>query len=274
MQDSQFHLGERRVVITGGGGNIGGTAALALARAGALVAIVDIDRDAVDRRVAAVEEVGGVALPLVYDATDPAQVEELTGRVVEAWGGIDVGLNCVGISNGKNDEHTTLEEFRHEIEVNLTSMWCNAMAQMKVMRASPSGGSIILIGSIAATSAMWSGSYSASKAGVVQLAASLAFQWGRYGIRVNVVSPGYVVRDNGNGANRSAAAVALLRQTTYVGRTLTAEDIAGPIVFLASDASGFMTGRNYIVDGGHTMSSWHTGPDLETFIPTMPSSDC
>lgn len=247
-----FDLDDRVALVTGGAGGIGGVLAVALARAGADVAV--LDRDGADSHavVAAVEAAGRASLFVQCDVTDQDQVDRAIDAVLSRFGKLDIAVNSAGVYSAGADADHSVADWRRVIDVNLTGTWLCSVAEFHAM--TERGGSIINIASIAATRAISNGSYDASKAGVVQLSAALARQWGRHGVRVNSLSPGYV--DQAFGYVRTEDERTRLRAVTPLDRVLTADDLAGPLIFLAADASGFVTGQNLIVDGGHTLSTW------------------
>jgi NAD(P)-dependent dehydrogenase (short-subunit alcohol dehydrogenase family) len=140
----------------------------------------------------------------------------------------------------------------------------------QMAKQTPVEGKIINIASIGATMAISNGAYDASKAGVVHMSRTLAARWGRYNINVNCVSPGYVVAAMA-GQTRSPEERKQLRELTPLGHAMRLKDLEGPILFLASKASDYVTGQNLIVDGGHTLSTWMQ--PLERSVPPRVNSE-
>jgi NAD(P)-dependent dehydrogenase (short-subunit alcohol dehydrogenase family) len=157
------------------------------------------------------------------------------------------------------------EEWDRVIGVNLTGVWLCATAEARQMMAQePVGGKIINTASMAARIVSdANGSYAAAKAGVVHLTRTLAASWGAYNINVNSFSPSYVMTPLESG--KSPAERQRIRETTPVGHVERPEDLQGPIIFLASAASDYITGHDLLVDGGHTLNVWLA--PLERAVP-------
>ncbi len=250
-----FDLSGKKAVVTGGAAGIGRACALALAESGADVVVADLDEEGAARTVEAVRELGRDSLFVRCDVSSGAQVQAMVDEVVERFSRLDIAVNNAGIYRPGDDETHSEEEWRRIIDVDLTGVWLCANAEMRQMREQvPTQGKIINIGSIAATHAVSNGSYDAAKAGVLHLSATLARQWGRYNINVNTLSPGYVGAVFGK--RRPESARQRLRDVTPLGYVMRPRDLVGPLLFLASAASDFVTGQDLLVDGGHGLSTW------------------
>jgi NAD(P)-dependent dehydrogenase (short-subunit alcohol dehydrogenase family) len=238
--------------VTGGARGIGRAAALALARAGADVAIVDIDAAEAATTADEVRQMGRQAVTLSCDVADSSQVDRMARDVVDALGRLDIAVNNAGICL----EHTALDcpddLWRRVISVNLDGVfWC-CRAAGRLLIAQGQGGRIINMASMSARVADWPQrhcSYSVSKAGVVMLSRYLAVEWAEHGITVNSVSPG-------NTMTAMSAPMADLHaqwiQETPLKRFAKPEEIAAAVVFLAGAQAGYVTGHDLVIDGAFT----------------------
>jgi sorbose reductase len=240
---SLFDLTGQKALVTGGSAGIGRACALALARAGADVAIADLNENAGQKTVNAIRDVGRDAIFVPCDVSRAEQVQSMVKATVQRFGRLDIAVNNAGIYRHGDDGSQPKEAWDQVIGVNLTGTWLCACAEMQQMtKQTPVGGKIINTASIGATIVCSNGAYDASKAAVLHLTRVLAARWGRYNINVNCISPGYVAAAM-NGIIRPADERQRIRELT-------------PLVFLASKASDYVTGQNLIVDGGHTLSPW------------------
>jgi NAD(P)-dependent dehydrogenase (short-subunit alcohol dehydrogenase family) len=253
---SLFDLRGKKALVTGGAVGIGRACATALARAGADVAIVDIDTASAEATVAELKELGSQSIHVACDVSDEAQVAAMVGAVVAAYGRLDIAVNNAGIFIPGDDEAQRKADWDRVIGVNLTGVWLCATAEARQMMAqSPAGGKIINTASMAAKIVSdANGSYAAAKAGVVHLTRTLAASWGAYNINVNSFSPSYVMTPLESG--KSDETRQWIRETTPVGHVERPDDLQGPIIFLASAASDYITGHDLLVDGGHTLNVW------------------
>jgi sorbose reductase len=251
-----FDLSGKKALVTGGASGIGRSAALALARAGADLVIVDLSSNLGTKTADSIRQTGRDAIFIKCDVSESSSVQAMMAAVVSRFGRLDIAVNSAGIYRHGSDETQSEEDWNRVIGVNLTGTWLCARAEMQQMlKQTPTEGKIVNIASIAASIACSNGSYDASKAAVVHLTKTLAARWGRYNINVNSVSPGYVVRAM-SGQTRSLEERQRLRELTPLGYVQRLEDIAGPVLFLSSRASDYVTGQNLVVDGGHTLSAW------------------
>ncbi|MGP6169805.1 SDR family NAD(P)-dependent oxidoreductase [Microbacterium sp. A196] len=233
-------LGGRVALVTGGARGIGEAYVRGLHAAGARVVIADILEDA-GRELAAELEDRAVFVPL--DVTDEAQWESAAASAVQAFGTVDVLVNNAGIANAAPIEHFTTEKWNAVIAVNLTGTFFGCRAVVPVMKEH-GRGSIINISSVEGMrGSPGLHGYTAAKFGVRGLSASLAVELGQFGIRVNSVHPGFI-----NTSMTSRIDPAHL--DIPLGRPGQPEDLVGTIVFLASDASAFTNGAEFVVDGG------------------------
>jgi len=269
---SLFDLTGKKALVTGAAVGIGRGCAVALARAGADVAIVDLDAQAGPKTADEVRAMGRDSLFVPCDVTKRDQVQEMVGRVAERFGRLDVAVNNAGIGILGADEEVPQEDWDKVIAVNLTGVFLCAQAEAQQMiRQQPVEGKIINMASMSATICNCNASYNASKAGVVQMTRMLAAEWGRFNINVNCLSPSYVLSPMH--ASTPVVVRERIRELTPLGHVERPEDLHGAVVFLASAASNYVTGHDLVVDGGHTLNAWlvplgrsvppRVGPDEE-----------
>jgi NAD(P)-dependent dehydrogenase (short-subunit alcohol dehydrogenase family) len=247
-----FNLAGRVAVVTGGNRGLGKAFATALGEAGARVAILARDGAATAAVVADLADRGIAAKGFEADVVRRDQVGRAVDAIVTEFGGVDILVNNAGACVHRPALEVTADEWRQVLDVNLDGVWncCQAFGQRM---AGNGGGSIVNIGSMSAhivNRPQWQPAYNASKAAVHHLTRSLAAEWAPLGIRVNALAPGYVKTD------MSPVDEPQFRQhwieDAPMRRYATPEEIAPSVVFLASDASSFMTGSVLVVDGGYT----------------------
>lgn len=250
-------------MVTGAGsvgpgwGNGRATATL-LAREGASVVVVDRDLASTEETVAAIEAEGGRCSVFRADVTDPQDVAGIVAHALERFSRIDILHNNVGGSIPGGPEQMTVEDFRAQIDLNLTSVFLCCKAVLPVMRQQGSGV-IVNVGSIGGLGHLGHDhvGYSASKAGLVQFGRQIAVQYGPHGIRCNTIIPGMidapllahrVSKLAGRGSLEDLHAQA--RERVPLGRRGDAWDVAQAALFLVSDESRYITGTELLVDGG------------------------
>ena len=251
----QFRVDGKLALITGAGSGLGRQFALTLAEAGATVALAARRREKLEETAAAVREIGGEALCLDLDVTDGDSVGACLSELHERAGVADILINNAGIARQSFATDTSEADWDAVIDTNLKGVFTMAQAVARSMIGARKGGSIVNVASILGLRVTKGlASYSASKAGVIQLTKALALEFSRYGIRVNALAPGYFVTEI-NQAEFEQGAAELVKKRVPMGRVGNIEEIGGPMLLLASEAGGYMTGSIVEVDGGHLCGS-------------------
>jgi NAD(P)-dependent dehydrogenase (short-subunit alcohol dehydrogenase family) len=243
-----FSLEGRHALVIGGTAGIGKAIAAGFARAGARVIVAGRDAAKLERAVAALKAIGD-AHGYTCDATDLAALRGLVGVTLAHHGHIDILVNSQGVIRLKPAEEFTLEDWNEVMPTNLRSVFfaCTEVGRHMLARGR---GSIISLASLASYRG-WprSALYGISKAGVVSLTETLGAEWASRGVRVNAIAPGFVMTDlNRDKMPPERKALALAR--TPMGRFGETDDLAGAAIYLASDASAYVTGETIRVDGG------------------------
>ena len=226
-----------------------------MAAAGAKVALGARKVEACAGLADGIVAAGGVALPLAIDVTDARSVAAAVAAVGEAWGRLDVLVNNAGVTATVPLLDTREEDWDRVVDTNLKGAFLTAQAAARRMAQDKGGGVIVNVASILGHRVAGQvAAYAASKAGLVQLTRSMALEWARHGIRANALCPGYVETDINRDFFATEAGQALVRRipNRRLGRL---EDLAGPLLFLCSEASAYMNGASLVVDGGHLVSS-------------------
>ena len=247
-----FRLDGKVVLITGASSGLGLGFAWALAGAGAAVMLA---ARRVDRLKAAAAELAAAGARVDFEAVDvaaPEDCERLVAATVERLGRVDVLINNAGVGTAVPAVREKPEEFRRVIEVNLEGAYWMAQACGRVMEP---GSSIVNVASMFGLIPSWApqAAYSASKAGLIGLTRDLAQQWtGRRGIRVNAVAPGYFASEMTETIPEDRL-LEYVRSAGPIGRLGEQRELDAAVLFLASDASSYVTGTTLSVDGGAAM---------------------
>jgi 2-deoxy-D-gluconate 3-dehydrogenase len=246
-----FSLAGRVAIVTGGNRGIGLAIAEGLAKAGAAIVIAARDKAAGHGAVASL---GANAFFIETDVTKPESCHAMVRDAENRFGRLDILVNNAGIMRFGRAEETALADWQAVLDINLTGAFLCAQAAYPAMRRQQAG-KIINISSLAAIFGTAAGAaYASSKGGMVQLTRSLAVSWGLDNIQVNAILPGYIESDLTRRAEAERpGAFDAKRARTPACRIGVPEDIAGAAIFLASDASGFITGTSLTVDGGYAI---------------------
>jgi NAD(P)-dependent dehydrogenase (short-subunit alcohol dehydrogenase family) len=247
-----FRLDGRTAIVTGASSGLGVAFARGLAEAGADVVLGARRLDRLADTAALVETAGRKAVTVETDVSDPEACTALVESALAAFGKVDVLVNNAGIGTAVPATHETPEQFRSVIDVNLNGCYWMAQACGRVMQP---GSSIVNISSVLGltTGGLPQAAYSASKAGLMGLTRDLAAQWtGRKGIRVNALAPGFF--DSEMTDQYPEGYLDQMSHRLPAGRVGDPAELAATVVFLASDAAGYITGQTLAVDGGLTIT--------------------
>ncbi len=249
-----FELTGKTAIVTGGSRGIGKEMAEGLAEAGADLMLCARRQEWLDETVDEFTKRGFKASGKLCDVSKPEDVQAVVDETTSRFGSVDILINNAGISWGAMPEEMPLERWQQVIDVNLTGCFLFAQVAGREMLKKGSG-SIINIASIAGLTSSPNGpfyaGYAASKAGLIGLTRELAASWGRRGIRVNAIAPGFF-------HSRLADAVIdiyerSIQETNVIPRVGNEGELKGVVVFLASDAASYVTGQTIAVDGGMTV---------------------
>jgi len=248
-----FDLSGKVAIVTGAGRGLGRVIALGLAQHGADVVVVSRTLAQVEAVAQEISGLGRKALALQVDTSRKADVDRMVARTRERWGRIDVLVNNAGIDIIKPAADYAEGEWDQVVAINLKGYFLCAQAVGRVM-IDQRAGSIVMNSSIAGSIGIaLLVPYAAAKGGVNQLTRTLAVEWAPHGVRVNAFSPAYFENVmQGVEAIHNEAKERHIREWTPLGRRGRLEELVGPVVFLASDASSYVTGHILMVDGGWT----------------------
>ncbi|KUI24153.1 short-chain dehydrogenase [Mycobacterium sp. IS-1742] len=248
----RFRLDDKVVIVTGASSGLGVSFAKACAEAGADVVLAARRVDKLEGTAELVRSAGRRALSVATDVADPAQCQAMVDAAMAEFGHVDVLVNNAGVGTAVPATRETPEEFRAVVDVNLNGSYWAAQACGRVMGP---GSSIVNISSILGitTAGLPQAAYSASKAAIAGLTRDLAQQWGtRKGIRVNAIAPGFFESEMTD--QYKPGYLESVIERAALGRTGDPEELAATLVWLVSDAGGYVTGQTIVVDGGVTIT--------------------
>ncbi len=248
--DDLFGIAGRTAILTGAGGHLCGEMARALGRAGCKVAVTDLRVEKAEAVAAQITEAGGAAIGIALDATSKADFQAALAQAVEAFGPVSIAVNGAGINAPTPYLDIELDDWKRVLDsqINATFLGCQVFGAHMLEHGK---GSIINISSASAGPPLSKAfAYSVAKAGIKNLTQNLGREWGTTGVRVNAIRPGFFPtewnRKNFITPEREAAILG----HTAMKRYGEPEELTGALIWLASDASGFVTGAEIAVDGG------------------------
>lgn len=254
----RFRLDGKVALVTGSARGIGRAYAHALGEAGAAVAIVDINYEGSLNVVKELSAKGIDSIAIHTDVREPDQVDRMVNTVLDRWGKLDIGVNNAGIGQWIAAEKMLDEDWDGVLATNLRGVFLCCRAEGKVMLAA-GYGKIINTASMSARIVnlpQQQAHYNTSKAAVVHLSRTLAIEWAERGVRVNCISPGYtrtLLLENLAATPEGKVMVPLWTDMTPMKKLAEVTDLQGAVVYLASEASDFMTGHDLVIDGGYTL---------------------
>ena len=249
-----FGLNGRVALVTGSSGGIGCALAKGMADAGAIIAVNGRSGDKVEAVVAQIEAAGGKAHAAVFDVTDSVQVRAGVARIEAEVGPIDILVNNAGIQRRTPLEDFPEETWRELMKANLDSVFFVGQAVARAMIPRKRGRIINICSVQSELGRPGIAPYTASKGAVKMLTKGMAIDWGKHGIRVNGLGPGYFRTELNKALVEDEKFSAWLTGRTPLGRWGEVEELVGAAIFLASDASSFVNGHIVYVDGGITAS--------------------
>ncbi|MFP8966481.1 SDR family oxidoreductase [Pokkaliibacter sp. CJK22405] len=247
-----FDLSGRVALVTGAGSGIGQRIALGLAQSGADVACLDRRTDGgLQDTVAQIQALGRKALALSVDVTSKASMQEAVAATEAELGPLEIAVNAAGIANANPCEEMEEDQYQTLMDINMKGVFLSCQAEANAM-LKHGKGSIINIASMSGVivnRGLEQVHYNASKAGVIHMSKSMAMEWVQKGIRVNSISPGYTATPM-NTRPEMVHQTKEFEAQTPMGRMASVNEMVGPAIFLASDASSYCTGVDLLVDGG------------------------
>ena len=247
-------LKEKVTIVTGAGNGIGRGIALRLAQEGAILVVADIDMNGAEETVRLIQEAGGKAEARKVDLRSVAQIDALIQGVHDTYGAIHILVNNAGIQIREWATDFPEEKFDFLMDLNMKAYYFTSRAAARFMKGQEDGGSIVCISS--ANSECFTtrrSPYNISKAAVNGMVGTLGVEWGRFGIRINAVAPGYVMTDMvRKGIAEGIIDIDTNLKVIPMKRLLTTEEIGNAVCFLASQEASGITGQTLFVDGGRS----------------------
>ncbi|MBD0425159.1 glucose 1-dehydrogenase [Streptomyces sp. TRM S81-3] len=247
---------DRTALVTGAGSGIGRAVALAFAAEGANVVVAGRRREPLDETVALIEAAGGKALAVTADVARAADVQTVVDAAVERFGSLDVAVNNAGVFRGGEPLADLAEDdWRTQLDINVTGVFLALRAEVRQMRSQPSGGAIVNIASTFGMHKRQPGAtaYAATKAAVSVLTRGAALDHIAEGVRINAVSPGATdTQMSLQPGETEAGRAERMKSEVPLGRVAAVEEVAAAVLYLASDDAASVVGTELVVDSGQT----------------------
>lgn len=250
MTDNLFDVEGQVTLVSGGSRGIGRKLAEGFLERGAHLVITGRDEETLARTAEEIATADNKPLPLVCDVSRPEEVDRLVERVLEEYGQIDTLLNVAGVNKRQPAESFTLDEYDFILNINLRGAFYLSQTVGKRMIDRRSGTQINVDSLNTYSPLKGVLPYAISKGGLTMMTRGLAAEWGRYGVRVNSIAPGFILTDLTRKLWSDPTMHEWGVRNTPLGRLGEVDDLVGTAVFLASEASAFMTGQVLYVDGG------------------------
>lgn len=246
----QFDLSNKTAIVTGGNRGLGRTIALALAKAGANVAIIGRDEARNKQVVTEIEQLNRKAISFSTDLNSIDSLNEMVENIASTFGTIDILVNNAGTSQTNFALDVTEAEWDKIMNLNVKSLFFCSQAVAKLMKNQGKGKIINVSSVVGAVGDVGISPYTASKAAVINLTRSLALEWARFGIQVNAIGPAYIETEMNHEELSNPRVREKIISKTPLKRLGNPEEIEGAVLLLASDAGSFITGQTIFVDGG------------------------
>ena len=246
--EQRFTLEGKRAIVTGGARGIGNGAARGLYECGAEVVLID-KLEKVKEAAKAIDPVRAHAI--VQDLHGKEAVHKACKEAVEILGGVDILVNCAGVQFRTVAKDFPVDKWEDVLSVNLSTTFYMCQEAGAYMLEQGSGSIVNIASMLAYFGGHWIPAYAASKGGVAQVTKSLSNEWAPHGVRVNAIAPGYIATDLNTSQRENREEERWILNRVPIGRWGTPEDLQGLIIFLASEASAFITGAVIPIDGGY-----------------------
>lgn len=250
----QFSLAGMVGIVTGGGQGLGKVFCHAFAEAGADIVVAEANPDTGPVTVDEIKALGRRSIYVQTDVRNPESVNSMAARVMSEFGKVDFLMNNAGITKWGEAENASVDDWRNVIDVNLNGVFycCQAVGKYMIQQRSGRIINIASMSGIIANRPQTQSSYNTSKAAVIHLTKSLAVEWAPYNIRVNAICPGYMATAMAQPFFDDPQYGGIWMDMTPMKRPGKPEELAPLAVYLASEASSYMTGSAVVIDGGYT----------------------